>query len=974
MTASATTKESGRSGEYVVLVVGMHRSGMSPVTEALSRLGLHLPRGEDRLEPTRGSERGRFESMGLVTESDEALRRLGGSWDAPPPIPRGHAAAEELTSMVERARRSFAVACGERAGSVCWTDPRTALLLPFWRQVIERPVAAVLCLRHPLEVARSLEERDAIALPDGLALFERYLRSAVAGLDGLPVFVSDFSDALAEPGSWSRDVSSWLDEVGIVPAGTSAQGGSELPFEDARRHFRDGDGPVEPGERRLAAAQQELYDELLALRGPHRSFRYEPASPESLWTTYALGQRRDAARMWHGIEWLGHELAGHLLLMSPSEPGRRSGPPPPYLLNATEDEYRYRSWLEARGEDTSTRSVAPEELLASGEATTGYSSALRRLGLKAVGARAVGARAVGARAVGAKAVGARAVLGRPAVGRPAAPSVEPPIRDRPLFSVVVPCYRTSIAMLDQCVSSVLAQSYSGWELCLCDDASGDRALSDRLAFLADSDARISFTTRTGNGGISAATNDALALARGRYAVFLDHDDELAPGALGRIAQSIEERPEADLIYSDEDKIDAAGRRFMPSFKPDWSPDLLTSNAYMCHVLVVRRDLVHELGGLRSEFDGAQDYDLMLRVSEVTSAIVHIPEILYHWRTAPGSASGDADAKPWAFEAGRRALEDAARRRGITATVVHHPSVPGSYHFMREPRNTQLVSAIIPFRDEPALTAACYRSFVESPGYDNFEILLVDNDSALPETRALLEDLARDRRVRLVEAPGPFNWVTINNEAARKARGDLLLFLNNDVVARSRGWLAAMVAQAERPEVGAVGARLLYPDGTIQHAGVIVGVGWAATHVQQGLDGDKPGYLSLTTVTRNFSAVTGACLMSRRSVFEEVGGFEEELPIAFNDIDYCLRLRRLGLLVVYTPLAEMIHYESKSRGNSDDVKEAPFFRKRWRSLMLAGDPYYNRNLGRFDNGCRLPVEEDEERWEKFLSMLGESSTS
>jgi hypothetical protein len=517
MTASAATKESEPSGGHVVLVMGMHRSGLSAVTDALSRLGLHLPRGDDPLEPTRGRERGRFESAALLTESDEALRRLGGSWDTPPPIPRGPAAAEELSSMLERARRAFAVACGEHEESVCWTDPRTALLLPFWRQVIDRPMAAVLCLRHPLEAARSLEERDAIALPVGLALFERYLRSAVAGLDGLPVFVSDLSDAVADPGSWGRDVSTWLDAVGIVPAGTLAHGGSELPFEDARRHFRDGDGPVRLRERRLAAAQQELYDELLALRGPHRSFRYEPVSAESIWTTYTLGQRCDAARMWHGIEWLGHELAGQLLSMPPGEPGRRRAPSAPYILNATEDEYRYRSWLKARGEDTSTRSVAPEELLAAGEATTRYSSALRRLGLRAAGARAV--------------------LGRPALGRPAVPPVEPPPRDRPLFSEVVPCYRTSIAMLDQCVASVLAQSYSGWELCLCDDASGDRALSDRLAFLADSDARISFTTRTDNGGISAATNDALALARGRYAVFLDHDDALAPDALAAVARA-----------------------------------------------------------------------------------------------------------------------------------------------------------------------------------------------------------------------------------------------------------------------------------------------------------------------------------------------------------------------------------------------------------------------------------------------------
>jgi O-antigen biosynthesis protein len=366
--------------------------------------------------------------------------------------------------------------------------------------------------------------------------------------------------------------------------------------------------------------------------------------------------------------------------------------------------------------------------------------------------------------------------------------------------------------------------------------------------------------------------------------------------------------------------------------------------------------------------------LMLRASEKTTAIVHIPEVLYHWRTAAGSTSGDAGAKPWAFEAGRRALEDAAARRGIDATVLHHPKVPGSYHFIRTPSSRLLVSAVIPFRDEPALTAACYRSFIERPGYDNFELLLVDNDSALPETRALLENLARDHRVRLIAAPGAFNWATINNEAARKARGDLLLFLNNDIEAKSEGWLAAMVSHAERPEVGAVGARLLFPDGTIQHVGVVVGVGWAASHVQQGIGHDHPGYLSLATVTRNTSAVTGACMMTPRSAFEEIGGFDANLPIAYNDIDYCLRLRERGLLVVYTPLAEMIHHESKSRGHSDDTAETAFFWKRWRSLLLSGDPYYNCNLTRFENSCRLWGEEDEEKWETFLSMLNESSTN
>jgi len=958
---------------HAVLVVGMHRSGTSAVASALGALGLLLPQDEDLLGPRRGNDRGHFESLSLMDQSDEILRRLGGSWDDPPPIPVDPVSSDELGPVAGRAAAAFRRAFPDLDRAVCWKDPRTALLLPFWRQVIDRPLAAVLCIRHPLEVARSLERRNALELPVSLALWERYEHRAIRGLSGLPVYVMAFADALRQPEAWRDDVHRWLASLqvrGLVGA-ASAPSPDDLGFDPDLRHERverdaqgalsgrdAADGPL-ASEALVLGSQQGLYEELRGLCGAHDVFDPNLATAESPWTAILLDQRRDALRMWHAVDWLGEELAAKLLAEPAPAFDERGGagrtrttsePPssPPYPLNATEDLNRYTVWLKERGESARSGAESAADV----------------------------ARAMGALRRNARRTGFRGrVLALGGVGPARRLLASAPARTlRPLFSVIVPCYRTPLRLLDRCVASVLAQHHSDWEMCLCDDGSRDGRLSGRIAELADLDPRIVTTARSTNGGISAATNDALTLATGRYMVFLDHDDELHPSALERIATAIADHPEADLIYSDEDKIDDEGLRHTPSFKPDWSPDLLLSNAYMCHLLVARRDLLTELGGFRSEFDGAQDYDLMLRATEATSAIVHIPEVLYHWRTAPGSASGDAGAKPWAFEAGRRALEDAATRRGIDATVMHHPKVPGSYHFMRTPSSGYLVSAVIPFRDEPALTAACYRSFIEQPGYDNFELLLVDNDSALPETRALLEDLARDHRVRLVAAPGPFDWAAINNEAARKARGELLLFLNNDIEAQSGDWLAAMVAQAERPEIGAVGARLLFPDRTIQHAGVVVGVGWGATHIQQGLQADHPGYLSLTMVTRDTSAVTGACMMTRRSEFEDLGGFDPNLPIAFNDVDYCLRLRQKGLLVVYTPLAEMIHHESKSRGHSDDTRETPFFRNRWRSVMRSGDPYYNCNLGRFDNNCRLPSEEDEDKWEIFLSMLSESSTS
>ena len=419
-----------------------------------------------------------------------------------------------------------------------------------------------------------------------------------------------------------------------------------------------------------------------------------------------------------------------------------------------------------------------------------------------------------------------------------------------------------------------------------------------------------------------------------------------------------------MIYSDEDKIDAIGERFDPFFKPDWSPDLLLSYAYLAHLMVVRRSLVEELGGLRSDFDGSQDWDLALRATEKARRIAHVPEVLYPWRTLPTSTSSGSEAKPWAFEAGRRVLEDAVARRG-GGEVTQSARFPGRYHARRHLASHPLVSAVIPFRDEPALLATCATSLRAAPGYDRLELVLVDNGSELPETAALLERLAGEPGIRIVGAPGPFNWAAINNAAARQASGELLLFANNDIEARVPGWLDALVGHALRPEVGAVGARLLYPDGTIQHAGVVIGLGGIAGHVLRGLPADQPGYASMAIQTRNCSVVTGACMMVRRDVFSSVGGFDEELPVAFNDVDFCLRLREQGYLVVYEPLAELVHHESRSRGHTDDLAEGKRIVERWAPAITAGDPYMNANLSHWRYWCPLSTAQEDYRWKTYL---------
>jgi len=660
----------------------------------------------------------------------------------------------------------------------------------------------------------------------------------------------------------------------------------------------------------LLLSHLQLAALLKRLEGAHDCFDPPSPDPESPWVTAVLGLRSDLAQVWRGLDWAAGRLASFVPKIDEDEPDEH------YPLNATADRDAYHEWLEARGEPTSLPLLG---------------------GLPEAKARV----------------------------RPHA---------APLFSVVVPVYRPPAWALDRCVASVLNQTFADFQLCLTDDASGDPLLDEQLRGFTRLDPRVNVVLQEHNGGISVATNASISRARGQFIVFLDNDDELHSTALERLAAAIEAHPEADVLYSDEDKLDDEGIRCTPSLKPAWSPDLLLSCAYLCHLFVVRHSLVDELGGLRSEFDGSQDFDLMLRATERAREVVHVPEILYHWRVLAGSSAGDTFAKPWAYAAGRRAIESALVRRGVAASVEIHPRFAGNFHVRRKILGDPLVSMVMPFRDEPGLTAKCVRSVMDSPGWEHFELLLVDNDSELPETAALLAELSADPRVRVLPAPGPFDWARINNEAAADARGDLLLFINNDIEARARGWLDAMVGHAQRPEVGAVGALLRYPDLTIQHAGVVVGMNWGAAHVQQDLPYDRHDYLLLSEVTRDCSAVTGACMMTRRSVFEEAGGFDRNLPVAFNDIDYCLRLREQGLLVVYTPLAELIHYESKSRGHSDDVLEVPYFYARWRDAILAGDPYHNPNLTKFDPYCRLSTEEDRDRWSIFRSMLEASSTS
>lgn len=539
-----------------------------------------------------------------------------------------------------------------------------------------------------------------------------------------------------------------------------------------------------------------------------------------------------------------------------------------------------------------------------------------------------------------------------------------------LISVLIPVYKPQLWYFRACVDSIRRQSYDSWELCLCDDASGDSELSELLGKMARNDPKVKVVQRQENGGISRATNDALALARGEFVALVDHDDVVERRALAEIAAAIDD--DTDIVYTDEDKI-RGGERFLetphlsnPHFKPDWAPELLLTYPYLGHLLVIRRALLEKIGGFRPEFDGSQDFDVMLRATERARRVVHVPKLLYHWRAVEGSASDDATAKPWAHAASRRVLEDAMHRRGEDA-VVEDGYGPGWYDIRRPIRAMPSVAIIIPFRDEPGMTAQCLSSLELAPGYDNFEVLLVDNGSTEPEVRALRARWQK-KGFRILDYPEPFNWSVMNNMAAAESDADLLLFMNNDIEARKPGWLHALVELAQREDVGAVGARLMYPDGVVQHAGVTLGLGGIAAHLFAGLPAGLVGYMSWDRVVRPCSAVTGACLISRRSVFEQVGRFDENLEVAFNDVDYCLRLNDAGYQVLYNPHAELIHHESASRGVSGFYHDIRQMLRKWDRSRFLNDPFYNPNLTLLGTWCGLRGAHEVSAWRRQIALI------
>lgn len=519
------------------------------------------------------------------------------------------------------------------------------------------------------------------------------------------------------------------------------------------------------------------------------------------------------------------------------------------------------------------------------------------------------------------------------------------------FSVLVPLYNTPESFLKAMIESVQAQTYKNWELCLADGSDSEHSFVGEICKnYADGDKRIKYEKLERNLGISENTNACIRMATGEYIALFDHDDLLHPSALYEVMRAICEHG-ADFIYTDENTFSEEPRdAYNPHFKPDFSPDTLRSYNYICHLSVFSRELLDSVGYFRSEYDGSQDYDLILRLTEKAKKVFHIRKILYYWRAHKNSVAQDVGAKPYTVTAAKKALAAHLERCGLKGEVLDS-SVPTTYHIKYEIDGNPLISVIIPNKDHTDDLDICLKSLYEKSSYKSFEVIIVENNSTEKETLEYYEKIKqRYENLKVVIWTGIFNYSAINNFGVSYAKGEYILLLNNDVEIINGSCLEEMLMFAQRKDVGAVGAKLYYSDDTVQHAGVILGLGGTAGHAHKHFGRSHPGYMARASIAQNLTACTAACLMMRRDVFDEVGGLDESFEVAFNDVDLCMKIRKKGYLVVFTPYAELYHYESKSRGNDSTPEklerfrgEIDRFKEKWQKQLDDGDPYYNPNL-------------------------------
>lgn len=929
-----------------VCILGMHRSGTSVLARALNLLGVYLGEPGDLLPPAPDNQAGVWERADVNDLHNRLLAHFSGSWRTPIPLPLGWHRLEDIKQfrdeLIDLIRRHF-----YPRSLWGWKDPRTCLVLPLWQEALRELGIELLCVyvvRSPLDAARSLGARDRLSHDKSVGLWFAYnVRAITACFDTPTVFVS-YDSFLND---WELQLRRCARQLHL-PWPDNDSRLKEQMREFIRPDLRHNVSRSNDVEERVVPLPVIRLGEILdgLAQGSivsMTSVREEATKLDKAYSSYARFFRDDLQRLWN----LEREI-----------------------VDKSQQINSLRATIEAQ-----------ERIIRSFETSLGglVIRQYKRLTNRAFPPGTRRAMIYGGAIRGLRTLVTEGVY--PWWKRWASRSHRAPWKDhfayqrwirakepdraqldamrrdseqwpyQPKISIITPLYNTGRYDLTECIRSVMAQTYQNWELCLVDGGSRKKHVAELIKETVAKDRRVKCTWLSDNKGIAGNSNEAIRLATGDYVAFLDHDDTLAPFALHEVVKLLNQDPAVDIIYSDEDKIPSrSNRRYAPFFKPDWAPDTFLSYNYLCHFLVVRRAVVERIGGFREGYDGSQDYDFILRATEMTTSIKRIPKVLYHWRASPTSVASNMSIKPYAYPAAKRALMEHLGRRGLSAEIADGFAL-GAYRVQYRVRPFQQVSIVIPTKDQVSLLKTCVSSILSKTDHQYFDIVIVDNQSEENVTHEFFGTIRHNPKIRLIQYDSPFNFSAINNFAVRFVDSEYIVFLNNDTEIISPGWLSAMLEFAQRSDVGAVGAKLYYPDDTVQHAGVVIGLGGVAGHLYQGWPRPSHGDMGRLSVVQNVSAVTAACMMLRRAVFEEVGGFDERLSHAFNDVDLCLRIREKGYLNVFTPYAELYHHESASRGydlatperTARFAKEVEFMKARWKHVLDAGDPYYNPNL-------------------------------
>lgn len=912
-----------------LFVLGPHDSATSSVACLLNSCGFYI--GEPQRQRSLGSDKTteHWEKVGLATLNDDLLWFFGAPWYSAAPLDLNTLPAF-LYEWLHRRATTWAADMAQHGPWVGY-DPCLSLTAGFWLHVLPDTLL-VLCVRHPREVVASLMQRQPcpFARPEeALEAWRRAFLAMVQATRDRQHYVMAYGRLLSDPkGAMTdllvfcqRQVPSYVPPAevpehleSLVAASLDREPAESLANTACAAHDVAAYEALLAGDQaRLAAALQAfpasslVFDTDRLVQGHQHAWTEAQQQLRNLETRLAVTQAHlaDKERLLTHVEAQQHHLT---LLQQLTE----------NEVQALKRSWSYRvgwmlvrpgAWLKRAYRFFQRLPLLPVTFQASAVSSCQPTETLEELQAKYAS-----------------------------------------LTSRPLFSVLIPVYNTPAPVLRETLESVCNQVYQEWEICLADDGSTRQETLDVVEeFLRREPQRLKCEHLPGNSGIAAASNAAARLATGTFLALLDHDDLLTPQALLEMALRLEQVPEADMLYSDEDKVTMRGDFVQPFYKPDFSPELLLTHNYLCHFSVIRAAVFWDVGGFHTGVDGSQDFDLFLRVTEVAKRVEHVPKILYHWRMVPGSTAADNTAKggPW-HESSRQTLRAAIARRHWQAEV-RDGLLPDTYRVKFAVDPTIPVTIIIPTKDKVKLLQACIESIRHYTTHLRYDILVISNNSEEQETYAYLERAKRDGILRFLRHDIPFNYAAINNFAVRHCETPYLLFLNNDTEVTNAEWLTSMLELAQHRDIGAVGAKLLYTDGTIQHAGVILGIGGIAGHSHRYLAEYSAGYFGQHNLMRNYSAVTAACLLTRRDVFETVGGFNEDLAVAFNDVDFCLKIRKAGYRIVYTPYARLYHYESASRG-SDNIPETigrfhaecAYMLAKW-GPWLQNDPYYNPNL-------------------------------